>query len=51
MRTAWASAKTLTDVEGNSLQCDIENGGDNQRAQLLVTADKLNMAQQFSQDY
>ena len=39
--------KRLTDSGGNSLQCNLENGGDNQRAQLLVPADKLNMAWQF----
>ena len=47
MRTTWAWPKTLTDAEGNSLQCDTENGGNNQRAQLLVPADKLNMAWQL----
>ena len=31
----------LADVQGNSLQSKIENGGNNQRAQLLVPADKL----------
>ena len=53
MRTAQALAKTLTDAEGNSLQCDVKNGGDNQQAQLLVLvpADKLNMAWQFLQEY
>ena len=34
----------LTNADGNSLQCNVKNGGDNQRAQLLVPADKLNMA-------
>jgi hypothetical protein len=51
MRTARAWAKTLTDAEGNSLQCDAENGGDNQRAQLLVPADKLNTARRLLQEY
>ncbi|KAI2511594.1 hypothetical protein MHU86_2848 [Fragilaria crotonensis] len=44
LRTARMWAKTLTDADGNSLQCDAENGGDNQRAQLLVPVDKVNMA-------
>ena len=44
MRTARMWARTLTNANGNSLQCNVENGGDNQRAQLLVPADKLNMS-------
>ena len=39
MRTAWAWAKALTDAEESCLQCNITNGGDNQRAQLLVQVD------------
>ena len=50
MRTAWAWAKTLTHAEGKILQCDIKNGGDNQQAQLLVPAEKLNMAWWFLQE-
>ena len=50
MRTARAWAKTLTDEEENSLQCNAENGGVDQRAQLPVPADKLNMAQQLLQE-
>jgi len=46
LRTARMWAKTLTDEDGNSLKCDAENGGDNQRAQLLVPANKLNIARQ-----
>ena len=37
--TEYMWAKPLTDVDGNS-----ENSGDNQRAQLLILPDKLNMA-------
>ena len=51
MRTAQEWAKAWADGEGNSLQCNVENGGDNQRAQLLVPADKLNMAWRFLQEY
>ena len=51
MRTACACAKPLTDTEGNSLQCNAENGGDNQQSQLLVPADKLNMAWWLLQEY
>ena len=51
MRPAWAWAKTSTDAEGNSLQCNTENGGDNQQVQPLVPADKLNMARQYLQEY
>ena len=51
IRIARAWAKTLTDAEGNSLQCNVEIGGDNQQAQLLVPADNLNMARQFLQEY
>lgn len=51
MRTARMWAKTLTDEEGNSLKCDAENGADNQRAQLLVPADKLNLARRALLEY
>jgi hypothetical protein len=40
----------LTHAEGKILQCDIKNGGDNQQAQLLVPAEKLNMAWWFLQE-
>ena len=41
----------LSDAEGNSLQCDADNGGEYQQAQLLVPADKLNMAWWLLQEY
>jgi hypothetical protein len=44
-------AKTLLDNDGNSLKCDVENGGDNQRAQLLVPVHNLNRARQALLDY
>jgi hypothetical protein len=43
--------KTLTDEEGNSLQCNAEYGGDDQRAQQLVPTDKLNIDQRLLQEY
>ncbi|KAI2499330.1 hypothetical protein MHU86_15174 [Fragilaria crotonensis] len=46
LRTARLWAKTLLDEEGNSLRCDAENGGDNQRAHLLVPVENLNRARQ-----
>lgn len=51
LRTARLWAKTLIDEEGNSLKCDVENGGDNQRAQLLVPVSNLNMARKALIDY
>ena len=46
LRTAWMWAKTLIEKDGNNLKCDAENGGDNQRARLLVPANKLYVARQ-----
>jgi hypothetical protein len=46
LRTARLWAKTLLNNEGNSLRCDAENGGDNQRTHLLVPAENLNRARQ-----
>jgi hypothetical protein len=51
MRTARMWAKTLIDTDGQSLQCDVENGGENQRAQLLVPAKNLTSARQALLDY
>ena len=51
LRTARIWAKTLVDADGNSLKCDVENGGDNQRAQLLVPVHNLNKAQQALKEY
>jgi hypothetical protein len=51
LRTARLWAKTLIDENGNSLKCDAENGGDNQRAQLLVPVSNLNMARQALLEY
>ena len=50
MRTAQAWAKTLTDAEGNCLQCNAENGGDNQQAPQLGPANKVNMVRWLLQE-
>jgi hypothetical protein len=44
MRTARMWAKTIIDNDGNSLKCDVENGGDNQRDHLRVPVHNLNRA-------
>jgi rubrerythrin len=52
VRSARIWAKKLIDADGHILKCeDVENGGDNQRAQLLVPVDKLNMARQALVEY
>jgi hypothetical protein len=41
----------LTEADGNSLQRDVQNSGNNQRAQLLFPTDKLNMALEALLEY
>lgn len=45
----WANS--LQDSHGNSLQCDIENGGKDRRAYLLVPLEKLPQAKLSLQNY
>jgi hypothetical protein len=51
LSTARIWAKMLVDEGGNSLQCDVENGGTNQRAQLLVPFKNLNKSQTALKEY
>jgi hypothetical protein len=51
LRTARMWAKTLIDNDGHSLKCDAENGGNNQRAQLLVPVHNLNKARKALLEY
>jgi hypothetical protein len=44
-------AKTLINEDGNGLQCNAENGGENQRAQLLFQAEKMDMVRKALLDY
>jgi hypothetical protein len=45
----WAT--TLTDSQGNHLQCDADNGGDTKRAQILVPAEHLESVKQHLRAY
>ena len=43
-RTTREWAESLTDVRGKSLQCDVENGGNNRAVLLLVPKENMPMA-------
>ena len=45
----WATS--LTDPNGNSLQCDADNGGETKRAQILVPAEHMETVKQKFRGY
>ena len=44
-------AKALTDLKGNNLKCDVENGGSNLRAQMLVPLEHYGLAKKALEEY